>query len=306
MRSAKVAIIGAGKVGISAAFTLLLRETAEKLILYNRNKQKLIGEQLDFQHSLAFLSSTDIAITDTFEDLKDSDVVVYTAGAAQLPRESRLDLTRKNAEIISQTIPEIVRYAPNAVILMVTNPVDVMTYKAWKVSGLPLGKILGSGTTLDTARFRFHLSECLHVSPKNIHTYILGEHGDSSFPILETGNVGGQLFSTMPELPPDTIKDAYQKTKEAANKIIESKGATYYAIGVVINQLVKAILHDTKYVFPVSVPLEGKYGLDGVAMSVPCVLGRNGVERVLEISLSDEEKQKLHHSAEVLKEYLAE
>jgi len=231
-------------------------------------------------------------------------VVVITAGAAQKPGESRLDLAAKNLTIIEEIIPKVVKYAPEAVILIVSNPVDILTYRAYQLAGLPKGRIFGSGTTLDTARFRFHLSEFLKVNPKSIHTYILGEHGDSSFPALSGSIVGGQAMMSLPNFSLEKAMNAFEATKSAAYKIIAAKGATYYAIGTVISQLVDHVLRDSKRIFPLSIPLHGYYDHHGVALSVPCVLGRSGVEQSLEIKLSWEEKEKLSKSVETLKAYL--
>lgn len=303
-KKSKVTVIGAGRVGITAAYTMYLKNTAQEIMLFGRDKDKLIGEQSDFMDSLSFLGTTHITVGSEMSDLAGSDVVVFTAGAAQEPGETRLDLVKKNTEILESIIPGIVQYAPDAIILMVTNPVDVLTYKAVVLAKFPAGRVFGSGTTLDTARFRFQLSRSLHVNPKSVHGYILGEHGDSSFPTLSTTNVGGQLISTMKDFSPDKAHDAYVKTRDAAYKIIAAKGATYYAIGVVINQLVHTILADAGRVYPLSVVLNGEYGHTGVSLSVPCVLGRGGVERIIEISLSEEEKLKMKLSVETLKKYL--
>jgi L-lactate dehydrogenase len=303
-KKTKVSVIGAGRVGITAAFTMYLKNTAQEIMLFGRDKDKLIGEQSDFMDSLSFLGTTHVTVGSEPSELAGSDVIVFTAGAAQEPGETRLDLVRKNTEILENIIPDIVKHAPEAIIMMVTNPVDILTYKTSLLAKLPRGRVFGSGTTLDTARFRFQLSRYLHVNPKSIHGYILGEHGDSSFPTLSTANVGGQLISTMKDFSSEKAHEAYVKTRDAAYKIIAAKGATYYAIGVVINQLVHSILSDAGRVYPLSIPLEGEYGHTGIALSVPCVLGRGGVERVIEISLSDEEKLKMALSVETLKKYL--
>ncbi|MFZ2026665.1 MAG: L-lactate dehydrogenase [Microgenomates group bacterium] len=303
-KKTKVTMIGAGRVGITAAFTMYLKNTAQEIMLYGRDKDKLVGEQLDFMHSLSFLGTTHITVGSEPKDLTGSDVIVFTAGAAQEPGETRLDLVKKNTAILESIVPDIVKYAPDSIILMVTNPVDVLTYKTVLLSKLPRTRVFGSGTTLDTARFRFHLSEYLHVNPKSVHAYILGEHGDSSFPTLSSANVGGQLLATMKDFSHDKALEAYTKARDAAYKIIAAKGATYYAIGVVINQLVHAILTDAKRVYPLSITLDGEYGHKNVALSVPCVLGRNGIERIVEIPLSEEEKLKMQLSVETLKKYL--
>jgi len=304
MKKTKVAVVGCGRVGITAAYTMYIKNTANEIMLFGRDIDKLIGEQLDFMHSLSFIGTTNITVGEDYEKLENTDVVVFTAGVAQKEGETRLDLVRNNTEIISKMIPQIVKYAPEAKIILVSNPVDVLAYKAAAIAGLPRGRVFGSGTTLDTARFRYHLSEFLKLNPKSIHGYILGEHGDSSFPTLSSTNVGGQLITTMKGFSQEKAMEAYTKARDAAYKIIAAKGATYYAIGVVINQLVDAILSNAKRVYPLSIPLEGEYGHSGVALSVPCVLGRHGIERILEIPLSPEEKEKMGHSVEVLKKFL--
>lgn len=304
MKAGKVAIIGGGRVGMSAAFAMLLRNTTRNLILYDRDVDRMKGEQLEFQHSLSFLGTTTITVAETASDLTDCDVVVYTAGVAQQPGETRLQLTTKNLEIMDMVLPEIIKHTPNSVVLVVANPVDILTYHATQILNLPKGKVFGSGTSLDSARFRFHLSEFLQINPKNIHAYILGEHGDSSFPAVSSADIGGQPLITMPGFSLEKVQQAYQKTRDAAKAIIAAKGSTYYAIGVVINQIVDAILRDTKRVFPVSLSLNNEYQQQKVALSVPCVIGKNGVEKILEIPLSEQEKTALDQSANILKQFI--
>ena len=300
----KVAIVGCGKVGMTAAFSLVMQGGITELVLLGRHKDELIGEQLDLEHGSPFLQPVKITATDRYEDLQGTDVVVVTAGASQKPGETRLDLAVKNTKIIEDIIPKIVKHAPNSVILMVSNPVDILTYKAYQVAGWPKGRIFGSGTTLDTARFRFHLSEMFKVNPRSIHAYILGEHGDHSFPALTSATIGGQPLTTFPEYNHEKALKAFAAAKNAAYKIIESKGATYYAIGVVIAHLVQTILQDSKTVLPVTIPLHQYLEHSGVAMSVPCVVGRSGVEKILQIKLNWEEKQQFDHCAATLKQYL--
>jgi L-lactate dehydrogenase len=199
-------------------------------------------------------------------------------------------------------LPEVVKHSPDSVIIMVTNPVDVLTYQANKLLKLPKGKIFGTGTSLDSARFRFHLSELLGINPKNIHAYVLGEHGDSSFPTISHADVGGQPLSTIKDFSLKKIQEAFIKAKTSAGTIIAAKGSTHYAIGVVINQLVDAVLKDSKRVYPVSIPLTGQYGYQDVSISLPCVIGKNGVEKILEVPLSVEEKKLMDRSVKILKE----
>lgn len=301
----RVSIIGGGHVGISAAFTMFLRNTAREIVLFDRDVEKMQGEQLDFQHSLAFLAPTKIIAAKSLSDTKESDVIVFTAGVSQKPGQTRLDLLAENRKILQETLPEIVKHSPKSVVLIVTNPVDILTFEADKLLGLPKGRVFGTGTSLDTVRFRFHLSEVLSINTKNIHAYILGEHGESSFPVVSSADVGGQLLTTMQGLTGEQIQACFQKAKDAAKTIIAAKGATYYAIGVVVSQLVHAVLEDSKRIFPVSVSLHGEYGYNGVALSVPCVLGAQGIEKILEIPLSNEEKNMMSTSVNTLKNFIS-
>jgi L-lactate dehydrogenase len=302
--SNKVSIIGCGKVGMSAAYSLLHRGDVTELVLLGRSMPDLIGEELDLEHGISFLPFAKIKATTDYKDLENSDIVVITAGAAQKPGETRLDLTAKNVAIIEGIIPQIIKHAPDSIILIVSNPVDILTYKAYQIAGLPKGRIFGSGTTLDTARFRFHLSEFLHINPQSIHAYILGEHGDSSFPAISSASVGGQPLMSMSKFSEERAWKAYEKARSAAYKIIQSKGATYYGIGTVVSHIVSKILHDSHSVLPLSIPLHGYYDFSGVALSVPCIIGRNGVEETLEIKLDWQEKRRFEKSVTTVKQYL--
>lgn len=300
----KVSVVGCGKVGITAAYTMYLKNSINEIVLYDRNREKVAAERLDFLHSLSFLGNTKVNIAENIEDLKGSDVIVYATGAAQVKGETRLDLVKRNTEILESVLPEILKYSPESTILIVSNPVDILTHKANEITKLKKGRIFGSGTTLDTARFRYYLSEALDVNPINIHGYILGEHGDSSFPTVSTANIGGEPITEMKGASYGMVMEAYKKARNAAYEIIAGKGATYYSIAVVIDQLVAAVLTDSKRIFPVSVPMDGEYGIKGISMSVPCVLGKNGVEKIIELNLSDEEKKMMKESAETLKKFI--
>ncbi len=299
----KVSVVGCGKVGITAAYTMYLKNSINEIFLYDRNKEKVAAERLDFLHSLSFLGNTDVNIAEDIKDLQGSNVIVYATGAAQVPGETRLDLVKRNTEILESLMPEIVKYSPDSTIIIVSNPVDVLTYKANQIIKPKRGKIFGSGTTLDTARFRYYLSESLNVNPINIHGYILGEHGDSSFPTISTANIGGEPIVDIAGASHDMVMAAYKNARNAAYEIIAGKGATYYSIAVVIDQLVNACLTDSKRIFPVSIPLEGEYGLNDVSMSVPCILGKDGAEKIIELKLSEDEKEMMKKSASVLKQY---
>lgn len=299
----KVSIIGLGKVGITAAYALLLRHGADELVLISRSKEKAEGEKLDLEHGLLFLENAHITSSDQYSDVEGSDVVIITAGEAQTPGQSRLDLIAANKKIMEELAKEIRPFVQQSVVIVVSNPVDVLTYQLAQALGLPPGRVLGTGTMLDTARFRFHLGEFLHVHSRSIHTYILGEHGDSSFPALACSTVGGQTLEDFPHYSTKQALEAYTNTKEAAAKIIAAKGATYYAIGVVITQLVKTILQDQKSVLPISVPITDYYGESDVSVSVPCIVGRNGVEQILKIKLSQQELEQFKRSCSIIREY---
>lgn len=302
----KVAIIGLGKVGVTTAYALLLRGLATELVLFSRELAKAEGEKADLEHGAPFYPHTSIVATNRFEDLVGTDLVIFTAGAGQQPGQTRLDLTKGNCAIVEKIIPKIVREAPQALILMVANPLDIMTLKAAQVAKLAPGRVFGSGTLLDTARFRLHLSKAIKISPKSIHTYILGEHGDSSFGAVSTATIGGKPLLSFPEMSSDHLKWAESETRKDAYKIISGKGATYYGIASALTHIVETIMRDTQKVVPLSTVLTGEYGLNNIALSLPCILGRNGVERVIDLPLSKEELSSLHASAATLRSHLDE
>ncbi len=312
--SFKVAVVGCGKVGMTAAYAMMLSGTPTDIVLFDRNIDKAMGEKLDLEHALSLLSGyVNIIATDNYADLSESRLIVYSAGTAQQPGQTRLDLVNTNKKILEEVLLKINVAAPGSVILIVANPVDVLTYWANKmldtsphaVAGKAENaiRIFGSGTMLDTARLRFHLSETLKINPHSIHAYVLGEHGESSFPVFANTTVGGQKLLEVPGMSETVVSEAYQKTREAANKIIEAKGATYYAIGVVVMKIMQAVFSDSKTVYPLSVPLDNYLGFSSVALSVPCILGENGVEKILSVDLSPTEKVALEKSVAALKPY---
>lgn len=297
----KVSIVGVGKVGATAAYALLLHGGITDLVLVARDVQKSIGEQLDLEHSLPFLQNAGITMTDDYSQIAGSEVTIVTAGIGQQPGEDRLSLLRKNLQLFSEIIPKIKQANPDGLVMIVTNPVDILTYHAYQVAAWQPGQVFGTGTLLDTARYRKELARLFHVNPRSIHAYILGEHGDSSFPFLSHANIGGELLSNFPEYNAEAVAQAYQNTKNAAYRIIESKGATYYAIGAVIMSVVRNIYADAKTVLPVSVPLTNYHGQSGVSISVPCIVGANGAERVVSTNFTAEEEAAFTASAEKLK-----
>lgn len=298
----KVAIIGLGRVGITTAYAILLKGLATELVLFSREIEKAEGEKADLEHGMPFYPKCNIIASSNYEDLSGTDLVIFTAGCAQKPGETRLDLAKNNCAIVDALIPNIVKHAPHTLILMVANPVDIMTLRAVEKAKLPEGRVFGSGTLLDTARFRLHLSKGIKISAKSIHTYILGEHGDSSFAATSTATIGGKPILSFPEMSPEHIQWAQDQTRKDAYKIISGKGATYYGIASAVTHIVETIMRDSKKIIPLSTPLTGQYGLDNVSLSLPCILGRNGVERIIDLPLSVTEIAALHNSAKMIRQ----
>lgn len=300
----RVAIIGSGNVGATFAFTLLLNGLSSEIVLVDVNKARAEGEVMDLNHAIP-LSQSARVWSGSYEDCIDAAIVVITAGTAQKPGETRLDLVQRNVTIFKQIIPEVVKNNPEVIIVIATNPVDILTYVAWKLSGLPSRQIIGSGTILDTARFRYLLSEHYGVDPRSIHAYIIGEHGDSEVPLWSLANIAGMR---LPEFcayngmncKAEDLSAIFQKTRDAAYQIIERKGATYYAVAVGLFKIVEAILRDQGTVFCVSNYIQNYYGIDDVYLSLPCVLNRYGIAKVLQLELEEEEIVGLRKSADVM------
>lgn len=301
----KAAVIGCGFVGSSIAFTLMQSGIFSELVLIDANRDKAEGEAMDLSHGLPFTHPMDIRAGD-YDDVADCALVIVTAGAGQKPGETRLDLVHKNVAIFRSIIPEIARRNRDAILLIVSNPVDVLTWAAWKLSGYPANRVLGSGTVLDTARLKYLLGERLGVDSRSVHAFIIGEHGDSELAVWSGANVSGVDLDQFCHLRGDPLDRAemerlYQGVRDSAYEIIQRKGATYYGIAMAVGRIAESIVKDQQAVLPVSVVLEGQYGLDGLCLSVPAIVGRDGVEEVLEIPLSDSEKRALRGSAEQMK-----
>lgn len=306
----RVAIVGAGNVGASFAYALLLSGLATEIVLIDVNRAKAEGEAMDLNHAVPFAHPTRIWAGE-YADCAGAAVTVVTAGAAQKPGETRLDLVKKNAAVFRQIVPEVARYNPDGLLIVATNPVDVLTYAAWKFSGLPAQRVIGSGTILDTARFRYLLSQHFGVDPRSVHAYIIGEHGDSEVPVWSLANIAGMRlpdFCAAQGVAHDqaAMDEIFQQTRDAAYHIIERKGATYYAIGAGLVRLVEAILRDQSTVLSVSSLTQDYYGLSDVCLSLPTVVDRGGVEQVLRLALSQDEIEGLRRSAEVLKAIIAQ
>lgn len=300
----KVAIIGSGFVGSTAAYAILIKQTASEIALIDIRKKKAEGEAMDLEHGIQFVPGSKITYGDSYELCKGADVVVITAGLAQKPGETRLQLVSKNAKIFKGMIPKITEHNKDCVIVLVTNPVDIMTYLTHKYSGFPKERVFGTGTTLDTARFRYYLGEHFNVNPHSVHAYIFGEHGDSEFPVWSKVSIGGQKVQDMEGYSKEKMDEIFKKTKNAAYEIIAKKGATYYAIGLAIEEIVGAIIKDEDKIFPVSSYLDNYYDESGVCLSTPCVIGRGGIKKRIQLPLNEDEQKSLHKSAEVLKKII--
>ncbi|CAH8770099.1 L-lactate dehydrogenase [Paenibacillus dendritiformis] len=304
----RVALVGSGFVGSSYAFALFNQGLAAELVIIDANQPKAEGDAMDLNHGLPFASNMRIWAGD-YSDCKDADLVVITAGANQAPGETRLDLIGKNARIFQSIVQSVMESGFNGLFLVATNPVDVLTYATWKYSGLPASRVIGSGTILDTARLRYLLGERLEVDPRNVHAYIMGEHGDTELPVWSNVSIGGQPLAdyrkTHGQPTDEELNRIFINVRDAAYHIIERKGATYYGIAMGLARLTKAILKNENSVLSVSTLLTGEYGLEDVYLGVPAVVNRQGIRDVYELHLTDEEKQKLHHSASVLKEAIA-
>lgn len=301
IETTRVVIVGAGLVGSTAAFTLMVQGIASEIVLIDINRNKALGEALDIEHGLSFAKQARVWAGD-YADCREADVVVVCAGLGQKPGQTRLELAKVNSKIVAEVVKNIRRFTGKAIILMVANPLDVMTYVALKTSSLPNYQVFGTGTTLDSSRFRYLLAEEFGVAAESMGAYLLGEHGDSEVPIYSHANLMGESIKNFPEYNKKAVEEAYLKTRNAAGEIIAKKGATYYAIALAISRIVRAILYDENHVFPVSSLLTGQYGLKDICLSLPAVIGRTGIKRVVEINLTEDELEKLRKSAKVIRE----
>lgn len=304
----KVVIVGAGFVGMSMAYSVLNQGGVEELVLIDIDKNKTVGEAMDLSHGLPYAPQRMQIKSGEYKDCKNASVVVITAGLAQKPGQSRLELTIANAKIMKDITKQIMDSGFDGIIVVASNPVDVMTYVVAKVSGLPKNRVFGSGTVLDTARLRYLIADYLEVSSKNVHAYILGEHGDSSLVPWNHCYVGckGMLDIIKDNnLPMEDLKKIHDGVWQAAYEIIEKKRATYYGIGLALNRIVKAILNDENAILTVSAYLdEGKYGQEDIYIGVPAIINRNGIKELLELKLNDEDQAKLDNSCNLLKEII--
>lgn len=299
---AKVAIVGTGCVGSTAAYAMMLDGVVSDIALIDLNKEKAEGEALDLRHGMQFTKSAKIWAGDSYELLEGAKVVVLTAGFAQKPGgETRLDLLTKNVEVFKEIVPKIAEHNKECILLVVSNPLDVLTYTAWKLSGFPSCRVFGTGTVLDTARLRYLLGRHFKISPKDITAYILGEHGDTEFPWWSGANVAGMPLRKFERYSQGVMDQMYANVKNAAYEVINKKGATFYAIGLVIAKIVRAILTDQFRVLTVSSMLENYNGVSDVCLSVPTIVRKNGICDKLDIALDEEEQKLFELSAEKIR-----
>ena len=304
----KVVLIGTGMVGMSFAYSLVNQGgICNELVLIDINKKRAEGEAMDLNHGLAFAKSNMKIYRGEYSDCKDADIVVIAAGVAQKEGETRLDLLKRNTEVFRSIITPVVKSGFDGIFVVATNPVDIMTRVTYELSRFGASKVIGTGTSLDTARLRYLLGDYFTVDPKNIHAYVIGEHGDSEFVplsqvMLATKRVQGILDDEKNGYTYEGMQRIEEEVRTAAYKIIEAKSATYYGIGIALTRIVKAILGDENSVLTVSAKLSGEYGTKGVFIGVPSIIGRNGVKEIVELELTDEEKAKFLSSAKVLEE----
>ena len=306
----KAAIIGCGFGGTSIAFSLVQKGIFSELVLIDANEKKAEGEAMDLSHGLPFTKPMEIR-AGSYEDIADCAMIIITAGANQKPGETRLDLVHKNVEIYKSIIPKIVEKNQEATLLIVSNPVDIMTYVALKLSGYPRHKVIGSGTVLDTARLKYLLSRHLDVDSRSIHAFIIGEHGDSELAVWSAANVSGIPLNHFCELRGyfdhmESMDRIYQSVRDSAYEIIEKKGATYYGVAMAVCRIAESVIRNEHSIMPISVYLDGLYGLHDICLSIPTVVGQEGAEKVLDIPLDLMEMGKLVYSAEELKKIIGE
>ena len=302
----KVAIIGTGRVGASCAYALQLRGLASEIVLINANRQRAEGEAMDINHGSLFTKPVRVWAGD-YRDCRDADIVVLAAGTSQKTGDTRLDLLRNNATILERTLAPALKFVKDTILVVAANPVDVLTYLTWQMTGLSSHQVIGSGTILDTARFRFLLGQHFEIETHSIHAFIIGEHGDSQVPVWSLANIAGVRLDEYSRLNGKLLDDSLQEkiaenTRCAAYEIIRRKGATYYAIAAGLVRIIEAIVRDENSVLTVSGVVNGRHGLNDVALSLPRVINRQGIAKTLELPLSNKEEMGLKRSAQLIHE----
>lgn len=303
----KVFLVGCGMVGMSYAYAMVNQNTCNELILNDIDMERAKGEAMDLNHGLAFSQSNMQIRAGGYEECHDADIVVICAGVAQKPGESRLNLLKRNKQVFESVVGTVMKNGFDGIFLIATNPVDIMTRITYEISGLPAERVLGTGTALDTARLRYELGHYFGVDPKNMHAYVMGEHGDSEFvpwsqALLATKSVKDIAGKYPDEFSYEEMQKIAYEVKTAAYKIIDAKKATYYGIGMALTRITKAIFENENSILTVSARLSGQYGQSEVYVGVPCVVNRNGIERIVELDLTKEELTEMDHSCQVLRE----
>ena len=304
MKKGKIVLVGAGFVGMSMAYSMLNRGGINELVLVDINQDKIKGEEMDLSHGLPYAPQKMIIKAGDYSECEDAQIVVITAGIAQKPGQTRLELAEVNAKIMKQITKDIMASGFNGVIIVASNPVDIMAYVVWKVSGLPKNKVIGSGTVLDTARLRYLMADYFKISSKNIHAYIMGEHGDSSFVPWKHAYIGCKKVTDVMKdnhHPMEDLQKIHQGVVNVAYEIIEKKKATYYGIGMALNRLVRAVLDDENSILTVSTYLENQYSQNDIYIGVPAIINKNGVRDLIELDLDEIEQEKLNKSCELIK-----
>ncbi len=309
-KGSKISVLGAGNVGATIAYTFAVHGTCSDVVLVDINEAKAKGEAMDIRHGISFAHNIDI--TDgTYDDIAGSDIVVVTLGMGRKPGQSRLDLMQNNVNIIKKVMPNVAKIAPEAIYVVVSNPVDILTYAILQCTDLKPSQVIGSGTILDSARLRSDIAEKACISPKSIHAYMFGEHGDTSFVPWSTTNIGGMnMFDywtstgrSLEELDTDTIE---KNVRAAGGEVIKRKGATFYAIALSVNKICETIIRNANNILTVSTLTHGRYGIDDVCLSLPCIVNGNGIAGEVNPPLLDEELEKLRKSADTLKQFIAQ
>ncbi|MBD3272844.1 L-lactate dehydrogenase [Candidatus Dependentiae bacterium] len=296
-KQAKVAIIGTGFVGSTTAYSLMLDGIVSEIALIDKNEKVAQGHALDLEHGMQFTKSTKIKAGDSFELVADAQIVVLTAGAAQKSGQTRAELLKTNVDIFKNIIPQIIKHNKDCILLVVTNPLDIMTYVTYKLSGFDSCRVFGTGTVLDTSRLRFLMGQEFKVSPKDINAYILGEHGDSQFVWWSHANIGGMPVTKFCQCDEKLLNELHKKVRDVVYEVIDKKGATYFAIATVITKIIRAILTDQSRIFTVSSVLQNYRGVNDLCMSVPTIVRSGGICSVLDIELNEIEKKQFDFSA---------
>ncbi len=300
----KIAVVGAGSVGSASAYALMISGLVSEMALVDNDRKKAEGEAMDLAHGASFVSPIRIYAGD-YQDCHDADIIVFSAGAGQKPGETRLDLIHKNIRVLREVLPRIISPDGECILLMVSNPVDVLTYAALRITGLPPSRVMGSGTVLDSSRFRYLISEQCRVEARNVHAYVVGEHGDSEVPLWSLANIAGirvEDFCCMHGVPCLDKEALSGQVRRAGYEIIERKGATYYAIGLAVRRICESIIRDENSILTVSGLMDGEYGIRDICLSLPSLVNREGRVRTLPVPMSEEEERALRNSARVLKE----